>query len=591
MTLLRYAPKSEFDRVRNDPAAFAALLRINVLYMVKRAGSGHLGTSLSCADIVSWLMLKELDFARDVFFSSKGHDVPTFYAAHAALGRLDFDLIHKLRRFGGLPGHPDVGTPGAEVNAGSLGAGISKAKGMIRARRLLKQPGRVFVLTGDGELQEGQIWESLMSARDLEELTVVVDHNKIQSDTWVRRVADLGDLEAKFRAFGWRVTRVDGHDMKALAGAFKGPGPHAVIADTVKGRGVSFMESFGPDDELYGYHSGAPGDDEYARALAELDRGFKLETVDHVAAPSSPAPRHKLVEAYARALVREAGRNPKLLVFNADLVKDCGLVAFRQKFPERFVECGIAEQDMVSQAGGAALKGALPFAHSFASFLSARPNEQIYTNATERTKVVYVATLAGLLPGTPGHSHQAVRDISSLGGMPNLILIQPCTEPETEQAVDFCANRTKESCYLRLSSIPCIIPFKLDAALEYGKGAVLREGRRGVVFCYGPVMTTQAYLAAEKLDLRVIDLPWLNRIDDAWLASVVKDQPQVITLDDHYVHGGQGDMIISRLATLGLLQNRRARKFGVESLPVCGQNDEVLKAHRLDAASLAEAFA
>ena len=220
---------------------FADLCRINVLYMITRAGSGHIGTSFSCLDLVSWLYLHELG-PDDVFFSSKGHDAPAIYAVLTALGRLPFDKIHELRRLNGLPGHPDVATPSIDANTGSLGMGISKAKGMLLANRVLGRPGRVFVLTGDGELQEGQFWESLVSAANQRQggLTAIVDHNKIQSDIWVSRVSDLGDLEAKLSAFGWHVARVDGHDVGAIARTFATLGaitdrPKIVIADTVKG--------------------------------------------------------------------------------------------------------------------------------------------------------------------------------------------------------------------------------------------------------------------------------------------------------------------------------------------------------------------
>lgn len=226
MTELCFVAKPEFDRVQalaadevSRTALFATLCRINTLYMIKYAGSGHIGSSFSSLDIVAWLLLNEVnEQAGDVYYSSKGHDVPGFYAVLLGLGRLSFEQIHTLRRLHGLPGHPDVGTPGIVANTGSLGMGVSKAKGMVTANRLRGKDGRVFVLTGDGELQEGQFWESLPSAvqQGMGEITVIVDHNKVQSDTLVSRVNDLGDLEAKFRAYGWQVYRCDGHDLPAL---------------------------------------------------------------------------------------------------------------------------------------------------------------------------------------------------------------------------------------------------------------------------------------------------------------------------------------------------------------------------------------
>jgi transketolase len=625
MPELHYVPLSELERLRRLPAEadartaiFATCCRINALYMIAQAGSGHIGSSFSSLDIVSWLYLQELG-EDDVYFSSKGHDAPGLYAVLLALGVIPFEQIHLLRRLGGLPGHPDVATPGMVTNTGPLGMGVSKAKGMAYANRALGKTGRVFVLTGDGELQEGQLWESLAgAARDrVGELTVIVDHNKIQSDTWVRDVSDLGDLEAKFRAFGWKVARCDGHDLPAIASALRklqraSDLPKVLIADTVKGKGVSFMEGIpaGSGERFYRFHSGAPDDETYARALAELVRSAAKQ----LAALSQPPlrlesrPRSErssvrnaqwLVPAYSRALIREAERNPKLIALDADLELDCGLIAFRERFPDRYVECGIAEQDMVSQAGGMALRGLLPVVQSFACFLSTRANEQIYNNATERTKIVYVGSLAGLLPSGPGHSHQSVRDISALASVPGLVMLEPSCEEEVAPALEYCVRGTRESCYLRLVSIPCDVPYRLPASyrLAEGRGLPLTEGEDAILFGYGPVLLSQAFQASTLLreergiGLTVINLPWLNRVDDAWLLQTVGDCRQVFTLDDHYVALGQGQMLAARLAALGLSSGMGVRQLGLGELPVCGSNAEALAAHELDAVSLAREVA
>src|SRR2546429_1794770 len=202
-------------------ACFADACRLNALYMIERAGSGPPGTTFSSLDIVSWLHLEVLGDG-DRYFSSKGHDAPGLYAVLAALGELDFELIHSLRRLNGLPGHPDVAaTPQVVTSTGSLGMGVSKARGFVLADRFLGRSGRVYVLTGDGELQEGQFWESLQPTanRGLHEITVIVDRNRVQSDTWVSQVSDHGDLEAKVAAFGWGVGRCDGNDVRAFATA------------------------------------------------------------------------------------------------------------------------------------------------------------------------------------------------------------------------------------------------------------------------------------------------------------------------------------------------------------------------------------
>src|SRR3954452_1534288 len=284
---LRYIPKAELDRIRTldgdrheRAAAFADASRLNVLYMVQRVGSGHLGTTFSSLDIVSWLHLEVLREG-DRYFSSKGHDAPGLYALLTALGRMDFGLVHQLRRLDGLPGHPDVAfTPEVVTSTGSLGMGISKARGFVLADRVLGRDGRVFVLTGDGELQEGQFWESLQPTanRELREITVIIDRNQVQSDTWVDLVSDLGDLEEKGRAFGWAVASADGHSPQSLAETLESledeERPKLVIAQTKKGGGVSFMEPERDlprtDTALYDYHVGALPPERYEEAVEEV---------------------------------------------------------------------------------------------------------------------------------------------------------------------------------------------------------------------------------------------------------------------------------------------------------------------------------
>jgi transketolase len=596
--------------------AFADACRINVLYMVARAGSGHLGTSFSSLDIVSWLHLHVLREG-DRYFSSKGHDAPALYAVLIGLGRLDFDLLHRLRRLGGLPGHPDVGvTPEVTTSTGSLGMGVSKARGFVLADRLGGRTRSVYVLTGDGELQEGQFWESLQPSanHELEELTVIVDHNKLQSDTWVERVSSLGELEAKVATFGWAVGRCDGNDVAALEEALcelhadAGGRPKLLVADTRKGAGVSFMEPHDLADaetSLYGHHSGAPSPDEYERALEELvgrlderlaaldARAVRLEEADAPARPVA-ARSERLVQAYGEALVAEAEADERIVVLDADLRLDCGLVGFRDRFPERFFECGIAEQDMVSQAGAMALSGLLPVVHSFASFLTPRANEQIFNNASEGTRVVYTGSLAGILPGGPGHSHQSVRDIALMASVPGLTAVEPASERETAVALGWALREATGAVYLRLVSVPWELGFgwPRDASLVPGRGTVLREGADGTFVAAGPILVSQAWAACERLaaggiSFGLIALPWLNTPDGAWLAEAA--QGCVVCLDNHVATGGQAHAIAAAVSVVSPERAGDVVRHGVDALPVCGANDEVLRAHGLDVEGIAAA--
>jgi transketolase len=627
---LVYVPAFECRRILDArlrsyeaAAAFAAVARINTLYMIARAWSGHIGTCFSSIDIMTWLFLNEIrdlekgPGACDIFFSSKGHDAPALYSVLVGLGLLPEEKLDHLRRLHGLPGHPHVETPYIQANTGSLGMGISKAKGMAIANRLSGQPRRIFVLTGDGELQEGQFWESLSSAarQRLGEIVVIVDHNKIQSDTWVEQVGNLGDLTAKLSAFGWHVSRCDGHDMSAIDRTLRSldgitDQPKVLVADTVKGQGVSFME--GPSmkaGELYAYHSGAPTESEYAKGSMELlertrglFRAFGLGELGtkHSRRPERREPRitQNLIGAYKDALVCQADRHPRLVALDADLVKDCGLVPFAQKYPDRFIECGIAEQDMVSMACGLAKRGALPVVHSFACFLSARPNEQIYNQCSEGSKVIYVGSLAGLLPGGPGHSHQSVRDISALGSVPAFLLAEPSVEDEVHALFEYLVESAEESSYLRLVSVKWPVPFSYPVGqhVRPGQGWIVRDGRDLVVIGYGPWLLSNAWHAIEELGketgvtVRLVNLPWLNRVDPAWLKEAIGDCRSVLFLDNHYARGGQGEMLAAALASLALDPVVSVSRLGVTELPECGTNDEVLAHHGLDIASLVQEF-
>jgi transketolase len=630
---IHFVPLDELRRARDlasrDFAGLelmADLCRINTLSAVKLAGSGHLGSSFSAMDIVVWLYFHEMNTLatglgsadRDVYLSSKGHDVPGLYSVLAAAEVLPEASLRRLRRFGGLDGHPEVHIPGIEFNTGSLGMGISKGRGVAWAKRYEKRGGRVFVLTGDGELQEGQNFEALQNAvqHRLHNLHVIVDHNKLQTDKTVREIIDLGDLEAKFRAFGWYVTRCDGHDFKELDRVFREfakvtDRPKVVIADTLKGKGVSFMQpdADGGSGSIYKWHSGAPDDVSFERAQQELieraqrharELGFgplRLEPVELASAPSLPVEREYVADAYGAALVEIAASHPELVVLDGDLAADCRVRGFETRYPDRFIENGIAEQDMVSLAGGLARSGLLPVVNSFASFLAARANEQIYNNATERSRIIYACHYAGLIPAGPGKSHQSVRDISLLAPLPNMVVIQPGTGVEARAVVRYCIETSRESCAIRLAigPSPRSIELPTDYELAVGRGALLRDGKDAMLFAYGPVMLHEALTASELLaergfGLAVVNMPWLNRVDREWLDGCIEGYDALYVLEDHLPTGGLADSLRRHLES-DTGRARAIRTLAITDYPACGTPAEVLQHHGLDGASLATRIA
>ncbi len=272
---------------RKDLLVTAAQVRLGIIEGVFHAKSGHPGGSLSAAEIFTYLYFKEMrvdpknpkDPNRDRFVLSKGHCAPGLYAALALKGYFDWSELEKLRHIGAmLQGHPDMkGTPGVDMSSGSLGQGISAAVGMALAGKMDGKDYRVYTLLGDGESEEGQVWEAAMFAghHHLDNLCVIVDYNGLQIDGPVAEVAGPDPLDEKFRAFGFQVTTVDGNDFDQLEEAFaaakacKGK-PFAIIAKTVKGKGVSFMEN------QVGWHGKAPNAEEYEIAKKELTENLEV---------------------------------------------------------------------------------------------------------------------------------------------------------------------------------------------------------------------------------------------------------------------------------------------------------------------------
>jgi transketolase len=305
-----------------------------------------------------------------------------------------------------------------------------------------------------------------------------------------------------------------------------------------------------------------------------------------------------VAQAYGDALVEIGARRKDLVVLDADLSADCKTRPFELTYPERFIQNGIAEQDMVSMAAGLARHGLLPVVNSFASFLCARANEQIYNAAGEGARIVYACHYAGMIPAGPGRSHQSIRDISLLGALPSMVILQPCNAAETRMVVEHAVERARDNVAIRLAIGPSPRTIDLPAGyvLSEGRGVRLTEGTDALLFAYGPVMLHEALGAAERLGARgiglgVVNLPWLNRSDEGWLRETVRGVRLLAILDDHSPVGGLGDHLINALIHAGEPVTGRVLKLGVEGEPACGSPVEALAFHRLDAASLADRIA
>jgi len=267
----------------DDMKVVAQNIRKSILTMIHEAKSGHPGGSLSAVEILTYLYYKEMnivnpkDDSRDRFVLSKGHGAPVLYSVLMEKGFISKDLINTLRQVNSkLQGHPDMKKlPGVEASTGSLGQGLSIANGMALAFKLDKKENRVFVLLGDGEIQEGMIWEAAMLANHykLDNVTAILDHNGLQIDGRNNDIMTVEPIDEKWKAFGWHVIKADGHDFNSLEKAFeerktvKGK-PAIIIAETIKGKGCSFME------DKASWHGKAPNDEEFCTAMEEVGGGL-----------------------------------------------------------------------------------------------------------------------------------------------------------------------------------------------------------------------------------------------------------------------------------------------------------------------------
>jgi transketolase len=598
-------------------STIADMMRLNTLTAIAYARSGHIGASFSIAEILVALYHHIMNVepsqdrpARDKFVLSKGHAAAMLYSVLASKGFIPENKLLKFRRLGGLEGHVDMSVPGVDANTGSLGMGISKAKGYALAHKMNGTDASIFVLVGDGELQEGQNWEAIQSAAflGLDNLYLIVDKNQVQTDMKVEDILDISPVEEKLKTFHWHVVTINGHNVREILSAFgklkKTSGkPKAIIANTVKGKGVSFMEhpAVLAEKKVYKWHDKIPSEEEYAlawdeiasrvrRSLERYKVQIRLPSMSKLPREEPPFKGQSLVRAFAECLVRLGEKNEKIVVLDADLAECCGLRKFQEKFPERFIEIGIAEQDMVSTAGGLALLGKLPIVNTFAAFLTSRSNEQIFNNVSEGSKVIYVGHLAGLLPAKPGKSHQGLRDISLLKSVPNLLMCQPCNAIELQQLLEFLVFDSRKSGYLRLEHFPPRRNIELprDHKVEVGKGVVIAEGEDVVIIGYGALLLSEALLAREELEkigvgTKIVNLPWLNEVNKGWLLNAVGNAKIVVNLENHAHTGGQSEEIMRALWGCP----PKFYTLGVEGFGLTGDGEEILEHHGLDWKSIA----
>ncbi len=594
---------------RQSLKVLADQCRLNALSAIQHAGSGHIGTSLSSLDIMVAVRhyLGGSSFLteppRHVFFSSKGHDAPAFYSVMHACGQLSDADLFTLRRLGGLPGHPETITPGVATNTGSLGMGISKAKGFVKAQRLSNPEERkpVVVMLGDGELDEGQIWESMPgAARDgFSELVAIVDANGIQSDTWTENTLPLGDVRKRVEGSGWDFVECEGNDPDEVGQVLKASEdsdrPTFVWAHTKKGSGVPWMEKFPEKGEYYKFHSGALEKEVYRAAVAILVSSVTGEPSSSAGSELSEnrpefdalTPRHRaasMLTIWEEMLCDVMRNDPRVIALDGDLSYDTGTHLARNLFPDRYIQAGIAEQDMVSMAGTLALSGHIPMVHSFSTFMTMRATEQIFNNATEYSRIIYLGFLSGVVPSAPGFSHQAVTDVGIMSSIPGMRVFEPSCQSELRWAVAEAFGHSGPS-FIRMGGLSPLPEIPAAGAINER-----RSGKDVALVASGPLFSSLALDAADELQAHDVDASVFTMVDLLGEpfgphAEALKGYEYVVVLENHNPALAKYEMLKESFRSRRTV---RVSRIGLEGVPANGQPAEVLKHHGVDANSICE---
>jgi transketolase len=601
----------------------ATRLRIHSVRATTAAGSGHPSSSASAADLVAAIFLDAMRFdpgtprdpRSDRFVLSKGHAAPLLYAAWAEVGVLDRKDLLSLRELDSdLEGHPTPRLPFVDVATGSLGQGLGVGVGLALGARLRGADSRVFVLLGDGEMAEGSVWEAVEAAAHarLGNLVAVVDVNGLGQSGPTMLGHDLRAFQRRFAAFGWRAIVVDGHDLRqivpALRRARRGGGtPTAVIAGTVKGKGLEGLE--GHD----GWHGKPLPADMAERVVAALEqrlhhlppppvhrpRGTARATaapasragLGHVELPAAwTAPGGASVatrEAYGEALVRLGGTNADVVVLDGDVKNSTFAERFLDVYPERYVEAFIAEQHMVSTAAGLAAQGFVPFASSFACFLT-RAADQIRMAGVSRSNIKLCGSHAGVSIGEDGPSQMGLEDLALFRAIPDAVILYPSDAIAADACVQLAAAH-RGIVYIRTTRPKTPVLYAPDEAFVVGGLKVLRASDHDRLTIVAAGITLHEALAAHEelraagIPVRVVDLYSVKPVDAEGLRAAARATGSVLlTVEDHYAEGGLGDAVLAAVAEAGVV----VHKLAVRELPRSGAPRKLLERHGIGRAAI-----
>jgi transketolase len=598
----------------DDLRKIATRLRIHSLRMTTAAGSGHPTTCLSAADLAACLFFSEMrwntkdpaDPANDEFVLSKGHAAPLLWAVYAEAGVIPLESLLGLRKISSdLEGHPTPRMSWVKAATGSLGQGLSVGVGLSLAQRLDKSPARTFVLMGDGECAEGQVWEAANSAAffKLRNLVAVVDVNRLGQSGPTMHQHDLAALARKFRAFGWDALVVDGHKIERILAALKETGkrgkPTAILARTIKGKGVSFVE------DKNGWHGKPLKADELARALEEIGCLPDIDARRFVHKPK-PFRKKKVVStfdfprtpykdktatrlAYGNALLSLGQVNPAVVAIDGDVKNSTYADKFFEAFPGRSFESFIAEQNMVGMGIGLAAKGYVPFIATFAAFLS-RAHDQVRMAAYSFSNIKLCGSHVGVSIGEDGPSQMGLEDLAIFRPIPGCVVLYPSDAVSSEACVAAMAAH-RGPAYIRTTRPALPILYPASENFPIGGCKVLRKGQGDAVTVIAAGITVHEALKAreelkkEGIGVRIIDAYSVAPLDVEKIArEVAGTGGRAVVVEDHYESGGLGDAVAQALAGRAVLKH-----LCIRELPRSGKPDELLEKYGISAAHIVRA--
>lgn len=599
----------------------AQQLRVDSIRSTTAAGSGHPTSSMSAADLMAVLEISYLHYDfddpknpnNDHLIFSKGHASPLVYSIYKAAGAITDEELLTLRKFGSrLEGHPTPILPWVDVATGSLGQGLPIGVGVALAGKYLdKLPYHVWVVCGDSEMAEGSIWEAFDHASHykLDNLVAIVDVNRLGQ----RGETELGwnteAYAARARAFGWNAIVIDGHNYdeinKAYAQAVQHNGaPTAIIAKTVKGKGVSFLAN------ADGWHGKALNKQQEEQALKELNpptrsRTFAVQKPDSVQpaaleeAKPLELPRYDekngaaTRKAYGDALVAVGAANPLVVGLDGEVSNSTFTQEFAKAFPERYFEQYIAEQQLIAAAVGMSVRGRVPFASTFAAFLS-RAYDFIRMATISRANIRLCGSHAGVSIGEDGPSQMALEDLAMMRAVYGSTVLYPSDPNQTAQLVAEMANHDG-IVYMRTTREKTPTLYSPDETFSVGGSRVIHSSDNDQVTVVAAGITLHESLSAyeqllsEGITIRVIDAYSVKPIDEETLLAAAEEAGnKIITVEDHWPEGGLGDAVIEVFTQRdGPLP--QVVKLAVQSMPGSGTPAQLLEEAGISAHHIVQA--